>query len=163
MAVTASVAALPLVRTQAGEPAKKTGLGLVMDCCALRRKHLKAADPDFDLYEPLRLLEHCHRLGAGGVQVRLGVLDANAARAVRQAAEDAALYIEAIVSSPVDKADVERFEAEIKTAVAVGAKAARTLAVAVLNSPHRSAGAGEYVVGPVSTLFQYQVALRPAI
>lgn len=126
MAASASAAALPLARTHAAETDSRTGLGLVMYCCAIRRNHLKGADAAFDLYEPTRLLDHCRKLGAGGVQVRLGVLEADASRALQQKAEDAGLYIEAIVSVPVDKTAVDRFEAEIKTAVAAGAKAART-------------------------------------
>lgn len=119
--------ALPLANARASDQGtRKTGLGLVMYCCALRRNYLKETDAAFDLYEPQRLLDHCRKLRAGGVQVRLGVLDADAARALRQAAEDAGLYVEAIVSVPHDNASVERFEAEIKTAAAAGAKAART-------------------------------------
>ena len=60
------------------------------------------------------------------MQCSLGVLDRDEARALRASANEHNLYIEAIVRLPKDKADVNRFDAEMKTAVAVGAKAART-------------------------------------
>lgn len=36
---------------------------------ALRQKAEKRKDPKRDLFEPLTFLEHCHGLGAGGIQV----------------------------------------------------------------------------------------------
>ena len=122
-----STALLPSAITNAaiGE-IKKTELGLVLYCCRFRRDYLKKQDSQVDLYEPTHFLKHCQSVGAGGMQSRLGVLDANAAGSLRKMAEDAGQYIEAIVSPPKEKKDVERFDAEMKTAVAVGAKAART-------------------------------------
>lgn len=125
LAGVAACSALLPAPTTAAEP-EKTGLGLVMYCCGLRRNQLLKADPKFDLHEPLRLLEHCRELGAGGMQVRLGVLDAAAANSLRQAAEKAGLFIEAIVSVPTQASMVEKFDAEMQTAAAVGALAART-------------------------------------
>lgn len=61
--------------TTATEP-RKMALGVVMYCRGLRRHQLLKADPKYDLHEPSRLLDHCRQLGAGGMQARLGVLDA---------------------------------------------------------------------------------------
>ncbi len=60
------------------------------------------------------------------MQVSLGVLEPNAARTLRNKAEQAGLFIEAIVSAPKEKQDLERLDAQLKTAVAVGAQAVRT-------------------------------------
>jgi len=102
-------------------------MGLVTYCCRLRRDKLRRDDPKFDLYEPAAFLEHCRTLGAGGMQIDLGVRDAKYTTALREAAEKHALYIEGIVSLPRDKQDVGRFDAELATAKAAGARAARTV------------------------------------
>lgn len=125
LAVSATAAVLPKP-VRAEEPPKRTALGLVAYCCRLRRDKLRRADNNVDLYEPHRLLEHCRQLGAGGMQVSLGVLEPNATRTLRNKAEQGGLFIEAIVGAPKEKKDLERLDAQLKTAVAVGAKAVRT-------------------------------------
>jgi sugar phosphate isomerase/epimerase len=103
-----------------------TGLGLVIYCCQFRRKMLAKGTPPIDLFEPSTFLDYCHSLGAGGMQNRLGTMGSSEALKLRKQAETNQQYVEAIVSVPKDKSDVERFDAEIKTAAAVGAKAVRT-------------------------------------
>ena len=76
---------------------------------------------------PARFLEHARALGARGVQVGLGVLDDAAADALRERARAASMYLEGIVALPRDQADMERFEAEIRTAKRVGAQVVRTV------------------------------------
>jgi sugar phosphate isomerase/epimerase len=105
---------------------KTTGLGLVTHCCQFRRKMLAKATPPVNLSEPLVFLEHCKSLGAGGMQIRLGVMPGGDSLDLRKQAEANSQYIEAIVSVPQDASDLDRFEAEIKTAATVGAKAVRT-------------------------------------
>ncbi|MBN2474483.1 MAG: sugar phosphate isomerase/epimerase [Pirellulales bacterium] len=103
----------------------RTALGLVVYCCRLRRDHLRRVDPRDDLNRPSRFLQHCRQLGAGGMQIGLGVLEADAAGALRRDAETAGLYIEAMVNLPGEAKDVERFDAAMRTAKAAGARAAR--------------------------------------
>jgi len=124
-----AAAALPLGSDLLGAEtdAPTTGLGLVIYDCRFRRMRLRRQDPKTDLYEPLRFLDHCRLLGAGGMQVRLGVLDATGVRRLREAAERQPFFIDAIVSPPENKIDLPRFEAEIRTARQVGVQAARTV------------------------------------
>jgi sugar phosphate isomerase/epimerase len=118
----------PSLRTAiAAEPAKATGMGLVIYDCGIRRKWLLQQDSKLDLFEPLNFLKYCRELGAGGIQASLGALDADRARTVRDYAEQFGLYIDAIVNPPKNKSDVASFEAEIRTAAEVGALAARTV------------------------------------
>ena len=56
-----------------------------------------------------------------GVQVGFGVLEDAAADALRERARAASMYLEGIVALPRDQADLERFEAEIRTAKRIGA------------------------------------------
>jgi len=101
-------------------------MGLVVYCSKARRDALRAKDPEFDLYAAKNFLEHCRSLGAGGMQCPLGVLEVDESRELRDHADEHGLYIEAIVKLPQDKGDVERFDTEMKSAVSVGARAART-------------------------------------
>ena len=123
--VASASSAFASVHARAEQP-KKSGLGIVMYCCRIRREQMRKQNPKFDLYAPRNFLNHCRDLGAGGAQMRLGILDASDARSLRQVSQDYGMYIEAIISPPKEKKDVNRFDAEMKTAVAAGALAART-------------------------------------
>ena len=111
----------------AAENPRATALGLVIYNCRLRRQWLQRQNPESDLFEPLTFLKHCRKLGAGGMQAALGTLDFDAVRALRDYAGAHAMFIDAIVSPPKDATDLERFEAEIRTASQVGVQAARTV------------------------------------
>jgi sugar phosphate isomerase/epimerase len=105
----------------------RSSLGLVAYNLGLRRKQLSQSVPAVDLFEPLALLKHAQKLGAGGLQASLGVMDAAQVRALRDHAERHELCLDGIVSPPKDDADLSRFEAEIRTAAEVGALAVRTV------------------------------------
>ncbi len=72
----------------AGERRTRSRLGLVAYNCAFRRKWLQQQDPQLDLFEPLTFLKHCIQVGAGGMQVSLGVLDAARGTALRDLANE---------------------------------------------------------------------------
>ncbi|MCA9120024.1 MAG: TIM barrel protein [Planctomycetaceae bacterium] len=120
------VTMLPAAIGAETELPRSTGLGLVIYCCQFRSKALGKRMPPVELFEPHTFLDHCQTLGAGGMQNRLGVLSPADATKLRKHAEAKSLYIEAIVSVPKDPSDVERFDAEIRSAAAAGAKAVRT-------------------------------------
>ena len=109
------------------ERSERTGLGIAIYCLGLRRRQLQQRNPAHDLFEPLAFLEHCHQLGAGGIQASLGVRDAGYVKQLRQRAEQLAMYVEGNVSPPRDAADVDRFAAELRTAAAAGATIVRTV------------------------------------
>ncbi len=104
----------------------KTSLGLCQYCGNFARRSAQRRDNHFDLYQPENFFQYAHGLGAGGYQVSLGVLDPKRAAALRSQAEAAGMYIEGIVIAPKTRADLERFDAEMKSAAAVGAKAVRS-------------------------------------
>jgi 3-oxoisoapionate decarboxylase len=114
------------LRSEETKAGPKSSMGLVLYCCQHRREHLRKENPRFDLFDPRNFLKHCQDTGAGGAQLRLGTLDIMQAREIRKQAEELGLYLEAIVTAPQRKQDVERFELEISTAMNAGAKAART-------------------------------------
>jgi len=60
----------------AGAENPTTGVGLVIYTLGIRRRVLRVADSQRDLFEPFTFLEECRRFGAGGMQIPLGALDA---------------------------------------------------------------------------------------
>lgn len=120
-------AAVPALATRpAPASAPRTGMGLVIYDCGIRRRWMRSRDPDFDLFEPLTFLRHCTSLGAGGMQASLGVMSPESIRPLRDFAESHELFIDAIIRPPRDPGDLARFEAEIRTARDAGVQAART-------------------------------------
>ncbi len=109
------------------EPAaKRTGLGLVTYCCRLHQLLQRQHDPKSNLFEPFTFFEHCRDLGAGGMQLSLQALDSTQAPRLRKQAEDAGMFVEAIISVPRVKKDLEQFDAQMRIAVLAGAQAVRT-------------------------------------
>jgi sugar phosphate isomerase/epimerase len=99
-----------------------TSLGLVVHSFPLRGKEKGFA-------EAVRFFDYCRTLGAGGVQVGIGVRDDAYADDLRARSQAASMFVEGIVSLPRDEADVARFEAEIRTARRAGATVVRTAAL----------------------------------
>jgi sugar phosphate isomerase/epimerase len=100
----------------AGRPRTPARMGVVIHSYAIRR---------FD--DPLRFLEHCRALGAGGVQTGLGVRDDAYAARLRGVLLKHNLYLEGSIRLPRDKADIERFTAEVRTVKRCGATTFRTV------------------------------------
>ncbi len=126
LAAGTSLTALGKAFAAAASEGPKSSLGLVIYTLALRRKAMQGERPKQDLFEPLTYLDYCHSLGASGVQVPLGARDADYSRKLRERAQQYGMYIEGIISMPKDDHDLERFEAEVRTAGQMGALALRT-------------------------------------
>lgn len=105
---------------------KPSRLGLVTYCCRIRNSHRKKQNPSYSLFEPFAFLEHCHKLNAGGMQIDLGTMDVKKASELREQAAKFGMFVEAIVSIPKERKDIEKFEARLRTAANVGVAAART-------------------------------------
>ena len=82
-------------------------------------------EPGFD--RPERFVAFCREQGFGGVQMSLRNRTAEECRALRQQAEKVGAYIEGMASPPKNKADVERFEGELRTAKECGVSVLRTV------------------------------------
>jgi sugar phosphate isomerase/epimerase len=117
-----ALAALPY-----GPAAASCSCGLVIHSYAVRTaadRSLPAADRFSD---PGRFLAHGRSLGVGGVQVAIGIRGDRDADALRSRAEAASMFLEGIVALPRHDADLDRFEAEIRTAKRAGARVVRTV------------------------------------
>ena len=78
----------------------------------------------------LDLLEHCHELGAGGLQVGVNNWTSDFAKKVRDRREKLGLYLEGSIGLPGKKEDVSRFEQDVINAKEAGAQVVRTVASA---------------------------------
>ncbi|HID75587.1 MAG TPA: sugar phosphate isomerase/epimerase [Planctomycetaceae bacterium] len=105
----------------------RSGLGLVIYCCSIRQRLERGRPGGADLADPLQFLKHARRLGAGGIQTPLGARDRQYTARLRSEAERWGMFIEAIGRLPSGAADVERFEAEVRTARHCGAQAMRVV------------------------------------
>jgi sugar phosphate isomerase/epimerase len=113
-------------RARAAETAERCGLGVCIYCLGIRNRFERERGRT-DFFEPLRFLEHCHELGAGGIQTPLGVRDAEYAEGLRRRAEQLGMFIEGIAGLPHQPGAVEQFDAQIRTARAAGARAVRVV------------------------------------
>ena len=75
----------------------------------------------------LDLLDHCHQLGAGGVQVVINDWTPDFARSVRDKREKLGMYLEGSVSMPKKADDLAGFEQNVLRAKEAGAQVLRTV------------------------------------
>jgi sugar phosphate isomerase/epimerase len=106
-------------------PAGRTRLGLVAYSFAIRLAADRAAGKP-GLADPLAFVERCHEVGAGGAQFGLGIRDREYTARLRARVEECGMYLEGIATLPKDRADVERFTAEVRTAKDAGTAVLRT-------------------------------------
>jgi sugar phosphate isomerase/epimerase len=105
---------------------KPVGLGVVEYSLMRRFSDGRPRGPGMASPDPVAFLEACHALGAGGIQLNLGVRDAEAAGKVRARAEQLGMFVEGITPLPRESGDVDRFRAALRTAKDCGARVVRT-------------------------------------
>lgn len=117
--------------TGSGYPADRgrSEMGVVIYCLGIRNRAERQRGGQPSLNDPLNFLETCQTLGAGGIQMPLGVREAEDASRLRQAAEKYRMFIEGIARLPSTPADVERFDAEMRTAKQAGAHVVRVVII----------------------------------
>lgn len=76
---------------------------------------------------PERFIPFCREQGFGGVQMSLKIRPADECRALRAQMDKLGAYVEGTIGPPKESADIERFEAELRTAKECGAKVLRTV------------------------------------
>lgn len=75
----------------------------------------------------LEMIDHCHALGFGGVQVNVRGWDREVIRAVRNRQESLGIFVEGQIRLPRDEADATRFEEEIRAGREAGVQIFRTV------------------------------------
>jgi sugar phosphate isomerase/epimerase len=122
----AACAATALAPFSAAHPLEqKKGLGIASDSYPNRIRAERARGKD-GFADPLVFLEHCNQIGAGGVQLPLGVRDSAYCAELRKKLQSYGMYVEGSATLPRDAADADRFAAEVRTAKEVGASVVRS-------------------------------------
>src|SRR5262245_38729718 len=121
----ACAGAIPALRPAAAE--RKKRLGVVIHSYGIRSGTDRTKDASARITDPLVLLEHCHKLGAGGIQTNLGEREQEYASKLRNRLEEYQMYLEGSIRLPRDNVDVERFAHELKTSKEAGATVVRTV------------------------------------
>jgi len=131
LSITGAAAAMALAKpiwAQASPESKSSRLGICSDSYALRFRANKDGGQDKERFtEPLEFLDHCHRLGAGGIQMTVGRRGESYAVGLRRQAETYGMFVEASIGLPKDQSDLERFGADVAMAENSGAKVIRVL------------------------------------
>jgi len=113
----AACAALPALASAAAPAAR---MGVIVHSFGIRGSVEKLSDP-------LAFLDYAQKLGAGGVQLGIGVRDADYIRKLRAKVETSGLYLEGAIRLPRDRADLARFTGEVQSARACGVTVLRTV------------------------------------
>jgi sugar phosphate isomerase/epimerase len=106
---------------------KEVPMGIVVHSYANRwnSKHESKKYPGF--YDAIQLLEHCHQLGGGGVQVGVHGWTAEFTQKVRDHREKLGLYLEGTLRLPKEASEIAAFEEEVKNAKEAGIEVLRTV------------------------------------
>jgi sugar phosphate isomerase/epimerase len=106
---------------------KETPMGIVVHSYGFRwdSKVVSQKYPGFT--NAIELLEHCHQIGAGGVQVIVKDWTSDFAKKVHGVSEKLAMYLEGSIGVPKNAADLPRFEQEVKNAREAGVQVLRTV------------------------------------
>jgi sugar phosphate isomerase/epimerase len=124
LAASAVGAGLTLRSVAAAEPAPvKTGAGVALAGYSIRSRVDRAAG----FNDPVKFLEFCAARGAGGAQLPIGVRDDEYVKRLRRRAEELSAFVESSIRTPRDETDVERFQAEVRSAVSAGVTMFRTV------------------------------------
>ena len=76
--------------------------------------------------DAIALMDHCHQIGAGGIQVMVRNWTHDFARKVRDNREKLGLYLEGSIGLPKTESEISAFESEIIAAKEAGADITRT-------------------------------------
>ena len=107
------------------EKVKKSRLGIADFSFNIRLRAERTGKMKGNLGDPLNFLDHCHNIGAGGIQMNIGVRDQAYTRKIRQKTKKYEMFFEGSASLPRDKSGVEKFDAAVRTARQAGAEVVR--------------------------------------
>jgi sugar phosphate isomerase/epimerase len=110
----------------AAAPPARSRLGVVLYSYSIRARAERARG----FADPLNFAAFCHERGADGVQLPLGVRDDAWVKGLRHRLDRWGMYLEGSVRPPRHRADLERFDAEVRTAKAAGVDILRTVMLA---------------------------------
>lgn len=121
-----AVAATAVLGTPARAEAGKK-LGAVIHSFGIRAAAERGRDGKPNFSDPLVFLDYCRQLGLAGIQVSIGSRDGAYIAKLRERLEAGGMYLEGSIRVPRDSGDVDRFDADVRTARDAGATVLRTV------------------------------------
>ena len=106
---------------------RRTSLGLVTYCFNIAAKHHGTVPNAAKFSDPLVFIHEAAKLGGSAVQIPFGIPEPKRIWEIRDAAERLDIDLESTVSLPKNDADLDRFDAELRTLNELGVKIARTV------------------------------------
>jgi sugar phosphate isomerase/epimerase len=106
---------------------KENRMGIVVHSYGSRWNSKIQSDKYPGFTNAIELLEHCHKIGAGGIQVVVRDWSDDFAKKLRDRREKLGLYLEGSIAVPLQGGDVSRFEKEVINAKEAGAVILRTV------------------------------------
>ena len=123
----ATIGAIALSLPKIPALAKETPMGIVVHSYGFRWNSKVSSQKYPGFTDAVDLMEHCHQIGAGGVQVVVKGWTNDFAKKVRDHREKLGLYLEGSIAVPNNTADVSRFEEEARNAKEAGVEVLRTV------------------------------------
>jgi sugar phosphate isomerase/epimerase len=106
---------------------KSSPMGIVVYSFS-RRFNPKMENENYPMFtDAIDLLEHCHEIGAGGIQTGVNDWNKEFSKKFRARKEKLGMYFEGSIRLPGDSEEIKRFEQEIITAKEAGANILRTV------------------------------------
>lgn len=106
---------------------KETRMGVVVHSYGSRWQSTVKSQKYPGFLNAIDLVEHCHQIGAGGVQVVVKDWTADFAKNLRDKREKLGMYLEGSIAVPGKAGDVAKFEQEVINAKEAGAQILRTV------------------------------------
>lgn len=103
------------------------GMGLVIHSFPVHVAASKSRGDRVPFADPFRFLDHANELGAAGIQVGIGSLDAAERGRLRERLASTGMFLEGMVRLPKDRDDIARFDQELATAKDCGVTILRTV------------------------------------
>lgn len=108
---------------------KNNRMGIVVHSYG-HRWHSKTESEKYPAFtDAIELIEHCHSIGAAGVQVGVRNWTTDFAKKVRDRREKLGLYLEGSIGLPQKAEDIAAFEKEVISAKEAGAEILRTVSL----------------------------------
>jgi sugar phosphate isomerase/epimerase len=123
----ASAAAMALSLPVPADLFKEARMGVVVHSYGSRWNSKVESKKYPGFTNAIDLLEHCHQIGAGGIQVVVRDWNMEFAKKVRDRREKLGLYLEGSLGTPKNPEDVSTFEQEVISAKEAGATVLRTV------------------------------------
>ncbi len=118
--------ALTMPFTSLPKPLRGVGMGVVVHSYWSRWGANKGSDQYPGIANAIELMQHCHSIGAGGVQVGVKGWANDFAKQVRDEREKLGLYLEGSIGLPKNDEQVAVFEKDVAAAKEAGASVLRT-------------------------------------